>query len=153
MAGGFSGGGSKANPKAIPEKWLYEVNQRGIVNWVKRIPPEQVMKLLDDASVVVLPSYREGIPKALIEAAAKGKPIITTDSPGCRDVVTNGINGFLVAPKKFEEIRDSMIKFIKTPHLIQKMGQASRKIAIEKFDEKIIFNEIFKIYKSSGIIL
>jgi glycosyltransferase involved in cell wall biosynthesis len=153
MVGGFSGGGSKANPKAIPEKWLDEVNQRGIVDWVKRIPPEQVMKLLDDASVVVLPSYREGIPKALIEAAAKGKPIITTDSPGCRDVVTNGINGFLVAPKKFEEIRDSMIKFIKTPHLIQKMGQASRKIAIEKFDEKIIFNEIFKIYKSSGIIL
>lgn len=148
MAGGFSGGGSKSNPKAVPEKWLDEVNQRGIVNWVKRIPSEQVMKLLDDASVVVLPSYREGIPKALIEAAAKGKPIITTDSPGCRDVVKNGLNGFLVAPKNYEELRDSMIKFIKSPHLIQKMGRASRKIAAEKFDNKIIFKKILKIYKS-----
>lgn len=148
MAGGFSGGGSKANPKAVPEKWLDEVNQRGIVNWVKRIPSAQVMKLLDDASVVVLPSYREGIPKALIEAAAKGKPIITTDSPGCRDVVKNGLNGLLVAPKNYEELRDSMIKFIKSPHLIQKMGRASRKIAAEKFDNKIIFNKILKIYKS-----
>ena len=106
------------------------------------------MKLLDDASVVVLPSYREGIPKALIEAAAKGKPIITTDSPGCRDVVKNGLNGLLVAPKNYEELRDSMIKFIKSPHLIQKMGRASRKIAAERFDNKIIFNKILKIYKS-----
>jgi len=151
MAGGFSGGGAQGNPKAIPEKWLNQVNQRGIVNWVNRIPHEEVMKLLDEASVVVLPSYREGIPKALIEAAAKGKPIITTDTPGCRDVVVNDLNGFLVAPNNPEELCHSMIKFIKAPHLIEKMGKASRKIAVEKFDEKIVFNEMIKIYKSSGI--
>jgi glycosyltransferase involved in cell wall biosynthesis len=151
MAGGFSGGGAAGNPKAIPESWLNQVNQRGIVNWVNRIPHEEVMKLLDEASVVVLPSYREGIPKALIEAAAKGKPIITTDTPGCRDVVVNGLNGFLIAPNSAEELCHSMIKFIKAPHLIETMGNASRKIAIEKFDEKIVFNEMFKIYKSSGI--
>ncbi len=151
MAGGFSGGGAQGNPKAIPESWLHHVNQRGLVTWVNRIPHEEVMKLLDEASVVVLPSYREGIPKALIEAAAKGKPIITTDAPGCREVVVNGLNGFLVATGNSEDLCQSMIKFIKAPHLIEKMGKASRKIAIEKFDEQIVFNEMIKIYKSSGI--
>jgi glycosyltransferase involved in cell wall biosynthesis len=152
MAGGFSGGGAQGNPKAIPENWLSQVNQRGIVSWVNRIPHAEVMKLMDEASVVVLPSkYPEGLPKTLIEAAAKGKPIITTDTPGCRDVVVNGLNGFLVAPGNSEELCLSMIKFIKAPHLIEKMGKASRKIAIEKFDEKIVFNEMIKIYKSSGI--
>ena len=152
MAGGFSGGGAQGNPKAIPEKWLNRVNQRGIVTWVNRIPHAEVMKLMDEASVVVLPSYREGIPKALIEAAAKGKPLITTDTPGCRDVVVDGLNGFLVAPNNSKQLCHSMIKFIKAPRLIERMGKASRKIAIEKFDENIVFNETLKIYKSSGII-
>ena len=86
------------------------------------------------ASVFVLPSYREGCPRSTLEAMAMQRPIITTDVPGCRQTVVHGKNGFLVPPKDPIALADAMEKFIKNPELIESMGQASRKIAEEKFD-------------------
>ncbi len=153
LAGGASGGGAKGNPDAIPEKWLNEVNARGIAKWIGRIPFEDVMILLDNSDVVVLPSYYpEGVPRSLIEAAAKGKPIITTNTPGCKEVVVDGVNGFFSSPKDVESLANCMLKFIREPELINKMGIESRKRAVDIFDEEKILEKTAGVYKKAGAL-
>lgn len=85
-------------------------------------------------SVYVLPSYREGMPRTVLEAMAMGRPIITTDTPGCRDTVENGENGLLIPSKNTSELADAMIWFLENPERIAQMGQKSRELAEEKFD-------------------
>ncbi|MBV6517697.1 MAG: hypothetical protein DCC43_00500 [Candidatus Brocadia sp.] len=151
IAGGASGGGAKGNPDVIPEKWLRNFDAKGIIQWVGRIPMENVMTLLDNSDVIVLPSYYpEGVPRSLIEAAAKGKPIITTNTPGCKDVVVDGLNGFLMPPKNVELLANCMIKFIQDPGLIERMGLESRKRAIDLFDAEKILDKTVKVYKEAG---
>lgn len=153
MAGGASGGGAKGNPEAIPEEWLNDVNKKGNVKWVGRIPFSKIMTLLDNVDVVVLPSYYpEGIPKSLLEAAAKGKPIITTDAPGCKEVVADGINGFLIPPRNPDSISNCMRKFIIQPELVEHMGAESRKRAVKIFDERKILDQTMQIYKEAGVL-
>lgn len=152
MAGGVSGGGAQGNPQAIPEKWLIDVNQARIVKWVGRLPFTKVMELMDQAHVVVLPSYYpEGTPRSLLEAASNGKAIITTDAPGCRDVVEHGVNGFLVPPKDAGSLADRMMEFVSHPELVSTMGLAGRRKAIELFDEKIVFKKTLRVYKKAGL--
>ena len=101
-----------------------------------------------------MPSYYpEGIPRSLIEAAAKGKPIITSDRSGYREVVVNGINGFLIPAKDVDSLTNCLFKFIQRPELIEQMGAASRKLAVEVFDEQKILEQTFQVYKDAGIIL
>jgi glycosyltransferase involved in cell wall biosynthesis len=148
MVGSVSGGGAEGNPQAIPQEWLEQVNHEKIVKWEGRVPFSRVEELMDQAMVVVLPSYREGVPRTLIEAAAKGKAIITTDVPGCREVVSHGLNGFLVPVKDVKALADSMLKFLSHPELIDKMGKSGRKPAVDLFDEKIVFEKTLKVYDS-----
>jgi glycosyltransferase involved in cell wall biosynthesis len=148
MVGGFSGAGAKGNPDSIPREWLHNANQKGYVRWLGRVPLESVITLLDNCDVFVLPSYYpEGIPRSLIEAAAKGKAIITTDTPGCREVVKEGVNGFLVPPKDTASLAQAMTEFIRNPHLIKKMGRLSRKKAVELFDEKKVIQKTMMVYE------
>ncbi len=110
------------------QQWRAE----GFVQFPGRV--KNVGNYLREASVVVLPSYyREGIPRALLEALSTGRPIITCDSPGCRETVEEGRNGFLVPPRSPAELADRMCRFLETPDLIRQMGQRSREIALEKF--------------------
>jgi glycosyltransferase involved in cell wall biosynthesis len=96
---------------------------------------EDVRQAIEEASVYVLPSYyREGTPRSILEAMSMSRPVITTDSPGCRETVTDGVNGFLVPVKNAEALAGAMEKFIQQPFLIQQMGAASRRIAEEKYD-------------------
>ena len=93
------------------------------------------MPYIADAGVFVLPSYyREGTPRSVLEAMAMGRPIITTDAPGCRETVIEGENGFLVPVMDIDALVKAMKRFIVRPDLIQGMGQRSRKIAVEKYD-------------------
>lgn len=147
MAGGASGAGSRANPEAIPLQWLHDVNKRNNVKWVGLLDKERLMALLDNSDVVVLPSYYpEGVPRSLVEAAAKGKPIITTDMPGCRDIVVDSNNGFLIPPKDTDSLVKCMLRFINSPELIDKMGVSSRKIAEDIFDEQKFLDKTLKVY-------
>lgn len=101
-----------------------------------------VRPFLDQADCVVLPSYyKEGTPRALIEAAAKGRPIITTDMPGCRDLVRSGSNGFLVAPRDPADLASAFIKFadLRQEHRAE-MGRESRKLAEAHYDENIVIS-------------
>lgn len=99
--------------------------------------PGQVDNVLDwitESSVFVLPSYREGVPRSSQEAMAVGRPILTTDVPGCRETVIDGKNGFFVPAFDVEALAEKMIWFIEHPEQIEPMGLASRKMAEEKFD-------------------
>jgi glycosyltransferase involved in cell wall biosynthesis len=84
--------------------------------------------------VYVLPSYREGTPRTVLEAMAMGRAVITTDAPGCRETVVDGDNGFLVPVKSVNALVAAMEKFIQEPDLARRMGQRGRALAEEKYD-------------------
>ncbi len=99
---------------------------------------DKVVDYYKQCSVYVLPSYREGTPRTVLEAASMGRAIITTDAPGCRGTVIDGETGFIVPTKDSETLASKMMEFVKNPDLIKIMGQASAKYCREKFDvEKV----------------
>ncbi len=108
---------------------------------------KDVRPYLAIADVFVFPSYyREGIPRAILEAMAMGKPVITTRTPGCRETVREGVNGFLVEPRDPTSLALAMEKMINIPKKeLHKMGEESRKMVIQKFDEKKIVKEYLSI--------
>lgn len=99
------------------------------VGWLEDVRP-----CLRTTSVYVLPSYREGTPRTVLEAMAMGRPIVTTDVPGCRETVAHGQNGFLVPAKDVESLAAAMERFVLEPALIRTMGLRSRRIAEEKYN-------------------
>lgn len=100
---------------------------------------------ITDTSVFVLPSYREGVPRSTQEAMAIGRPVITTDVPGCRETVVDGINGFLVPKWNPEALADKMCYFIENPEQVNKMGSKSYEIAQEKFDAEKVNSKLIEI--------
>lgn len=104
-----------------------------------------VQDWITDASVFVLPSYREGVPRSTQEAMAIGRPVITTDAPGCRETVADGLNGFLVPKWDAEALANKMCYFIEHPEQINIMGLESFKIAQEKFDADKINLKLLEI--------
>lgn len=124
------------NPTAISKKQLDKWIDEGIINFLGK--KEDVRSSLSDSSVYVLPSYHEGIPRSVLEAMSMGRPVITTDTYGCRETVKHNLNGFLVPIKDSKSLAKAMEEFIKNPSLIEKMGQESRRIAIERFSTFVI---------------
>ena len=106
---------------------------------------DDVRPYYEKCSVYVLPSYREGTPRTVLEAMAMGRPIITTDTQGCRETVIDGVNGFLVPVKNSDVIAEKMIWFIEHPEAIRKMGQQSCQYAAEKFDVNKVNAEMIRI--------
>ena len=100
---------------------------------------------IKDTSVFILPSYREGVPRSTQEAMAIGRPIITTDVPGCRETVIDGVNGFLVPKWNIQALADKMCYFIEHPEQVNIMGMRSREIAQEKFDVNRVNEKLFEI--------
>ena len=120
------------NPSAITQQELDQwVTKKTVKYWGKLA---DVRPAIAESSVYVLPSYREGTPRTVLEAMAMGRAIITTDAPGCRETVVDGDNGFLVEVKSVESLVEAMQKFIHHPELIEKMGNRSREIALHKYD-------------------
>lgn len=111
---------------------LQEWIEDGVIEFLGRL--DDVRPALRQCSVFVLPSYREGTPRTVLEAMSIGRPIITTNAPGCRETVRDGYNGFLVPVQDYNELADAMLHFIKRPCLMQEMGNHSRVIALEKYD-------------------
>lgn len=137
----------KGNKAGISEEQLLEWNKEGVVNWIGF--QSNMVKIVQEAHVLVLPSYREGLPKSLIEACAIGRAIITTDVTGCRDVVEDGINGFVVPVRTVEPLADAMEKLILDKGLRIQMGKEGRKIAEKEFSIKYVLNHTFDIYNKS----
>ena len=124
------------NPDAIRHAELATWVAAGNVEhlgWLDDIRPA-----LADCAVYVLPSYREGTPRSVLEAMAMGRPIVTTDAPGCRETVVDGVNGFLVPPRDSVALAAALARFIEEPALIARMGLASRSAAESKYDVRAV---------------
>ncbi len=132
------------NPSYVPKpklvRWIEEKHIRYFGT------TQEILPFISASSCIVLPSYREGLSKVLIEAAAAGKPIITTDIPGCRQVVESGRNGLLVPVKNPVALSLAMEFFCQLPEKEREaMGKHSRFLALKHFDEKVIIDKYFKI--------
>jgi len=124
------------------EKWIAE----GSIQYFGH--SLDILSFYEKADVVVLPSYREGMPKVIIEALAMAKPIITTDTAGCKDTVNDGKNGFLIPVKDSEALVQAMLKIYDlSPEQRMAMGQESRALALEQFDEQIIMQKYLALAK------
>jgi len=134
------------NPESIPKEQLEQWNKSGVVKWLGE--RADIAQLLAESHIAVLPSYREGLPKSLIEAAAVGRPIVTTDVPGCREVVKDGENGFLVPAKDAIELSIAIQKLINNPKLLISMGKKGRLMAEQEFSIQQIVEQTLKLYKT-----
>ena len=104
-------------------------------------------KIYKKMDIVILPSWREGLSKSLLESAAMSLPIITTNVPGCNDIIINEHSGLLVPPRNKEKLKTAIKKYLKNPELAIKFGVNARKTIIKNFTVEIINNEILKIYE------
>jgi glycosyltransferase involved in cell wall biosynthesis len=125
-------GGLDPNPNGLGISEVEEWVRAGNIIWHGAL--DDVQPALAAAHVYVLPSYREGTPRTVLEAMATGRAIITTDAPGCRETVQEGENGFLVPVRNSSALTAAMEKFLLEPELIDRMGEQSRRIATEKYD-------------------
>jgi glycosyltransferase involved in cell wall biosynthesis len=129
-------GGHDSNPDAIPkdefEGWL----ANGWLEWRGEL--RDVRPALGECHVFVLPSYREGTPRSVLEAMAVGRAIITTDAPGCRETVVDGENGYLVPVGDSSALATAMRRFLDDPTLASRMGQRSMEVARNKYDVNLV---------------
>ena len=135
----------KQNPRFIPEKKLAKWNKLEFVDWIGY--QENMVDIFKTALIVSLPSfYGEGIPKVLIEAMSCSRAIVTTNMPGCRDLVIDQLNGILVKPKDQKDLANALEKLILNPNLCKKMGQKGREMAVKKYNQEKIFRETLDLY-------
>lgn len=120
------------NPNAITQSELDDWIAQGIIKYWGKL--DDIRPAMAQCSVYVLPSYREGTPRTVLEAMAMGRAIITTNAPGCKETVIDGYNGYLVDVKSSDQLVAAMEKFITDKTLITKMGKHSRDLVVEKFD-------------------
>jgi glycosyltransferase involved in cell wall biosynthesis len=106
---------------------------------------DDVRPAISNCSVYVLPSYREGTPRSVLEAMAMGRAIVTTDAPGCRETVIDGENGLLVRPRDADALLGAMLRFVREPRLARVMGTVSRRLAEEKFDVRAVNSKLLEI--------
>ncbi|MDN5844296.1 MAG: glycosyltransferase family 4 protein [Alcaligenaceae bacterium] len=128
-------GGLDTNPGGLGLDEVGAWVDEGVVEWPGHVP---VQPWIAQASVFVLPSYREGVPLSTQEAMAMGRPVITTDVPGCRQTIKDGVNGYRVPARDVDALAKAMRCFIESPARITSMGLASRRIAERDFDVRSI---------------
>lgn len=133
------------NPAAVSRDILNQWVKDGWINWLGHV--EDMPALFQSADVVALPSYREGLPKGLIEAAACGCALVTTDVPGCREVVSHEIDGLIVPAKDAEALAGAIRRLCDDPELRRKLGAAARQKALREFDERIVIEKTLAVYE------
>jgi glycosyltransferase involved in cell wall biosynthesis len=134
------------NPGSIPAEQLAEWNESGCIEWSG--PRGDIPAVWASAHVAALPSYYgEGVPKALIEAAACGRPIVAADTPGCREIVRQGVNGLLVPPRDAAALAAALDQLVSDPALRQRMGARGRQIAEYEFADDIVVANTLAVYR------
>jgi glycosyltransferase involved in cell wall biosynthesis len=136
-------GGTDPNPGSVDKAELETWEREGLVEWAGQVA--DVRPWIARASVFVLPSYREGVPRSNQEAMAMERPVITTDCVGCRETVVDGVNGYLVPVRSPDALAAAMMRFVESPDLIQQMGREGRRIAEARFDVRAINRRILEI--------
>ncbi len=141
------GSSDAGNRSAVPEAYLIDCQEKGYISWLGH--RTDIAELLQQSDIACLPSfYREGVPKVLLEAAAVGLPIVTTDWVGCREVVQHGHNGVLVPIKNPVALADALEEVILNVDKRQRMGEESRKMVLEGFTLEQVINQTLYIYKA-----
>ncbi len=136
-------GSIDANRRSVAASELKAWQAEGVIDYLGEL--EDVRPALADCQVYVLPSYyREGQPRTVLEAMATGRPVITTDAPGCRETVVDGANGFLVPVRDPEALASAMERFIREPKLAERMAHASLQMARDKYDVHKVNAEIMR---------
>jgi glycosyltransferase involved in cell wall biosynthesis len=133
------------NPAAVPIKTINEWETQGLVQFPGHV--EDMPDFLARADIFVLPSYREGLPRSLIEAGASGLPLIATDVPGCRDVITNGRDGILVPARNATALADAILGLVVDADLASKLGLAARKKVHTSFNESTVIKQTLDVYE------
>lgn len=141
----LSGLADEDNKAGVPASYLNDWQDGDYVMWIGY--QKDMVKVYKDSHIVILPSYREGMPKTLIEACAIGRAIITTDAIGCRECVDEGVNGLKVPVYSVGELADAIEKLVVNPDLIEKMGYQSRIKAEKEFDVNAVIKRHLEIYK------
>jgi glycosyltransferase involved in cell wall biosynthesis len=132
------------NPAAVPMEVLQQWVAEGCIEWLGHV--DDMPGLLGSADIMVLPSYREGLPKTLIEAAACALPLVTTDVPGCREVVTHERDGLLVPVRDGTALAAAIARLQDDAALASRLGQAARAKALAQFDERIVIERTMAVY-------
>lgn len=133
------------NRGAISRDQLAAWQQEGVIEWWGFKP--DVENILAQATISCLPSYREGLPKSLLESIAMGLPCIATDVPGCREAVIDGVNGFLVPARNSTALAASIKLLLQDVELQKKFGKASRQLAVENFSREIVNEQTCALYR------
>ena len=140
------GAPDEENPSAVPAATLKAWHDEGAVEWWGR--RDDMPEVIQQAHVICLPSfYREGVPKILIEAAASGRAIVTTDTPGCREIVRHEDNGLLVPPRDSAALATAIDRLLRDPDLRQRMAERGRTIAVEEFSIQSVVRETLDVYE------
>ncbi|SFN31837.1 glycosyltransferase family 4 protein [Dokdonella immobilis] len=141
----LAGDPDPGNPAAVPLATVQGWVDEGVLQWLGHV--DDMPALFASVDMVVLPSYREGLPKGLIEAAACALPLVTTDVPGCREVVTDGVDGLRVPVRDADALARAIARLIDDPELATRLGQAARAKALERFDERLVVARTIAVYR------
>jgi glycosyltransferase involved in cell wall biosynthesis len=134
------------NPAAIPEQTLRDWEREGVVQWLGQ--QDDIVQVWARSHIAVLPSYREGLPKSLLEAAACGRPMVSTDVPGCREIVVDGETGLLVPARDATSLARALGRLAADAPLRKRMGAAARRRVAEHFSEARVASDTLALYKS-----
>ncbi len=140
----LAGDPDPGNPASVPEATVRGWAESGLVQWLGHV--DDMPSLFRSVDAVVLPSYREGLPKGLIEAAACGLPLVATDVPGCREVVTDGVEGLLVPVRDARALADAIGRLRDDPPLRARLGRNARARALAEYDERIVIRRTLAVY-------
>ncbi len=142
----FVGSPDPENPASVHESELRAWHDQGLVKWLGH--SGQIDLLLRESHIACLPSYREGLPLFLAEAASAGRPAVSTDVPGCRSVVQQGRTGLLVPARDARALADALETLLRDATLRQRMGLAARELALAQFAKEQVIDATFRIYSS-----
>jgi len=133
------------NPASIEPKQLHQWQEDGVIEWWGH--RDDMPIVMGSAAMIVLPSYREGLPVSLVEAAACGKAIVATNVPGCRDIVLHGVNGILVPPKDAKALADAIMTLLNNETLRDEFGRCGRDIAVKEFSAEAVIGQTLALYR------
>jgi len=141
----LAGAPDDGNPSSVSSATIARWQKEGVLTALGHV--ENMAALLQGVDIAVLPSYREGTPRILLEAAACGLPIVATDVPGCREIVEHKVNGLLVPPKDPKAIAEAIRYIASHPQEKRRMGEAGRRKVLREFDERIVIRRTMEVYR------
>ncbi|MBV5330078.1 MAG: glycosyltransferase family 4 protein, partial [Chlorobium sp.] len=134
------------NPASIEEEQLISWHKEGVIQYYGH--RTDIVDLIAMSHIVCLPSYREGLPKVLLEALASGRPVVTTNVTGCKEVVADGVNGLLVPPRDVTSLKLALRRLIDDPSLRVCFGRAGRDRAVSEFSSDLVVSTTLSLYQS-----